>query len=160
MISAKLFVLLFCGWCIVIMSKASDANPIDLEKIRQSARNLEKATPKLKTDRSPEKNQLETNNPKETIEEIKVYGTIDPEDVEKPEKLPLKKMRDKLDKSARVRGTVVVEGKRNDGTRHAQIDVGDSRFCITSSTGQIDFSGIGRAQSGMAFRQRPGKECF
>jgi hypothetical protein len=86
-----------------------------------------------------------------------VYGTIDPEDIERPDKTPIQKLRNTLDKVPMKRGTVVKERVTDDGRRIAQIDVNGNRFCVEDRSGQIDFAGMGRG--GMAMRLPVGKEC-
>ncbi len=91
------------------------------------------------------------------LDEIRIYGTTEPEDHKGTQKTPLQKMRETLEKSNSPRVITVKESTAADGTRKAQVDVGGNRFCVEQRVGQIDFSGIGKG--GMAMKPMPGKGC-
>lgn len=134
-----------------------------LEEIRQSARQKSPSLPvnhlgreyKKPTSKAVENAALPDKDGR--VDEIRVYGAIDTEDVERADTTPIQKLRDTLDKVPLRRGTVVKERVTDDGRRIAQIDVNGNRFCVEDRSGQIDFSGMGRG--GMAMRLLIGKEC-
>jgi hypothetical protein len=144
-------------------ANATPSPTLTLDAIRQSARQK----PPYPLANPPSRDQKKsTNNVTEktlppgndaSVDEIRVYGTIDPEDIERPDKTPIQKLRDTLDKAPIKRGTDVKERVTSDGRRIAQIDVDGKRFCVEDRSGQIDFAGMGRG--GAAMRLVMGKEC-
>lgn len=93
----------------------------------------------------------------QVIDEIRVYGRRETEDFERPQKTPIQKLRDKLEKSPVNRGMQVKEHIASDGRRVAQIDIDGKRFCAESRAGQIDFSGAHK--EGQAMRLITGNTC-
>jgi hypothetical protein len=161
----------FIGVCIFVSmlgeayasENAAPQPDLSLEVIRQSARQKSPPLPANHFGRAHKKTASTTAvnlvrpDRDGRVEEIRVYGTIDPEDIERPDKTPIQKLRNTLDKVPMKRGTVVKERVTDDGRRIAQIDVNGNRFCVEDRSGQIDFAGMGRG--GMAMRLPVGKEC-
>ena len=84
------------------------------------------------------------------IPKIEVFGSTEPEDLKRPPKTPLQKMRESLDKVEPKVNFLVRDYVYNDGTRKAQIKTLAGLFCLEEKRGQIDFSGINRARIGVA----------
>ena len=85
-----------------------------------------------------ERKQVTDAPPVVQLDEIRVLGTIEPR---VPEKSPIQKLRDTLDKGDAERKDHVTETPANDGARYAQVNIGGKIYCIEERRGLIDIAG-------------------
>ena len=73
------------------------------------------------------------------LDEIKVYGTIEPEDIKKPDKSQIAKLRDFLDKTSKSYVPIFTESVGADGNRVVRISTAGRTYWIEDSRGQVDW---------------------
>ena len=73
------------------------------------------------------------------LDEIKVYGTIEPEDIKKPDKSQIAKLRDFLDKTGKSHTPIFTETVGADGSCVVRISTAGRTYWIEESRGQVDW---------------------
>ena len=72
-----------------------------------------------------------------SLDEVKVYGTIEPEDIKKPDKSQIAKLRDFLDKTGKSYIPTFTESVGADGSRVVRISTSGRTYWIDKSRGQV-----------------------
>ena len=108
----------------ILSRKMADRLPTTLEKLKPAS-NIS--------------DLLILKNTIQTLDEIKIEATNEPEDYVRPQVTPISKLRNVLEKSERLRFQTINEGQSSGGTRTACISKAGKTDCYKSEPGRIDF---------------------
>ncbi len=73
------------------------------------------------------------------LEEIQVFGIVDPEDIKKASKSPIAKLRAFLDKNGKAHIPTFTESIGTDGSRAVRVSTAGRTYWIEESRGQVDW---------------------